>query len=106
MPLSRLRARELIRIPGKSFDELDLDGVASMIEADSSLAPGGNALFDAAALDEFLHNARLTREHLVRIRTELLQGIYLDVQGARWKSVDVESLRRYAGRLRQCNAVD
>ena len=100
------RLRELIKGPKKSFDELDVDEVAAMIEADSTIAPEGNAQFDAAALDTFLHNATLTRPDLIRIRTELLQGIYLDVQGAHWKRIDVDFLRAYAARLRRSGTDD
>jgi hypothetical protein len=101
MPPVRIQLRELIKISGRSFNDLDLTEVASMIEADSALAPFGNAQFDAAALDVFLHNATLTRDDLVRIRAELLQGIYLDVPDAKSKEIDVDFLREYAARLRQ-----
>lgn len=98
--------RELSKGPKRTFDELDIDDAAAMIEADSAIAPEGNAQFDAAALDTFLQDATLTRADLIRIRTELLQGIYLDVQDVRWKRIDVDFLRAYAARLRQSGADD
>ena len=96
----RLRVRQLIK-GEKSFDELELLEVAAMIEADSALAPEGNTQFDAAALDAFLHNATLTRPDLLRIRDELLAGIYRDVGGSTWKQIDTEFLRGYALSLRR-----
>lgn len=90
------KVREAIKTPGKSFDDLSLAEVASMIEADSALSPGGNAEFDSAALDIFLHNIELRREDLQKIRACILERIYTSDNG----TVDVSFLREFAQSLR------
>jgi hypothetical protein len=95
-----LKFQNLIKIPGKSFEDLSYGELASMIEADSSLSPIGNEKFDSGALDVFLHNVEISRPDLLQIRNELLGGIYLDVQGSRIKKVDTRFLLDYASKLR------
>lgn len=99
--MGRSRFRRIIRIPGKTFNDLSLAEVASMIEADSSMSPEGNEQFDSSALDVFLHNANLSRCDLLTVREELLAMIYVSIPGSDCREVDVEFLRHYSARLRE-----
>lgn len=90
---------KIIRIPGKTFDELSHVEVAQMIMADSAITPEGNDYFSGCALDEFLHNAELTRPDLKGIRSDILDSIYIDVDDSNGKRIDVEFLKAYAARL-------
>lgn len=93
--------KRIIKIPGKSFCDLSLEEVASMIDADSSLRPHGNDLFDSCALDEFLHCADLEdREDLISLRAEILENIYIEIPGAKHKETNTDYLRQVAERLR------
>lgn len=67
--------RSVIKIQGKGFNDLSLDEIASMVEADSSISPLGSDLFDSSALDTFLHNAKIEREDLKRVREDILRNI-------------------------------
>jgi len=40
---------DVIKIPGKTFEDLSFEEVALMIEADSSLSPNGNDYFASCA---------------------------------------------------------
>ncbi len=85
----------IIKIPGKSFTDLSVNEVAHMIEADSSISANGNEYFSGCALDEFIHCARLDgRPDLEKIRSDILNNIYIDVQGSREKKINVEYLMR------------
>jgi hypothetical protein len=96
------RSKDIIKIPGKkSFDDLSLQDVGLMIEADSSLSPGGNAFFSSSALDEFLHNAVLERPDLKSIQEEILNNIYLDVEGSRVKVINTEYLKCLSKELKE-----
>lgn len=91
----------IIKIPGKSFTDLSIDEVAYMIEADSSISPTGNEYFSSCALDEFIHCAKLDgRPDLEKIRSDILNNIYIDVQGSKEKKINVEYLKRYCSALR------
>jgi len=89
----------IIKISGKSFNDLDHEEIASMIEADSSLSPEGNEYFSSCALDEFLHNADLRRPDLIELRDEILKNIYIDVEGSRAKEINTEYLKKVAADL-------
>lgn len=90
----------IIKITGKSFNDLDREEIASMIEADSSLSPEGNESFSNCALDEFLHNADLSRPDLIELRDEILRNIYVDVEGSRAKEINTKYLKKIAADLR------
>ncbi|MCC7412731.1 MAG: hypothetical protein IT495_14040 [Gammaproteobacteria bacterium] len=90
---------KIIKIPGKTLDELSLAEVAQMIMADSAISPRGNVNFSSCALDEFLHNAVLTNPELEQIRSDILESIYIDVDGTKEKKINVEFLKTYAARL-------
>ena len=94
------RIHKVIKIPGKTFDDLSWQEVALMIEADSSISPEGNEYFSSEALDEFLHNARLERHDLQELRDEILRHIYIDVEGTRRKAINVDYLKSLASSLR------
>jgi|GEM_PF-1950145 len=93
--------KKIIRIPNKGFDDLSAAEVASMIEADSALSPEGNSEFGSCALDEFLHNATLSRPELLEIRRLILKGMYVPVAGSRHLEVNKEHLLCVAAHLRQ-----
>jgi len=93
--------KKIIKIPGKSFGDLSKEEVALMIEADSSLTKKGNEYFADCALDEFLHSSNLEgNEELQKIRSEILQNIYLDIPGKKQKKINTEFLMQYAKDLR------
>ena len=93
---------KIIKIPGKSFRDLSKEEVALMIEADSSLTKDGNEYFASCALDEFLHSSNLEKnEELQKIKTEILQQIYLDIPGNKHKRINTEFLKQYAKDLRK-----
>ena len=92
---------KIIRIPGKTFDDLSMQEVALMIEADSALSPEGNEYFSSSALDEFLYTTEVTREDLKAVRAEILENIYLDVEGSSEKDINVGFLEAYAAQLKQ-----
>jgi len=72
-----------------------------MIEADSSLSDDGNESFASCALDEFLHGAILNdRPDLQKIRSEILENIYLDIPNSKNKKINTEYLIEYANKLR------
>ncbi len=94
------RSHNVIKIPGKSFEELTLEEVALMIEADSSISPNGNEYFSSCALDEFLHNTNLIRNDLLELQRDILNNIYLDVEGSSEKKINTEYLLGLSKRLR------
>jgi hypothetical protein len=96
-----LLPKKIIKIPGKSFEDLSLLEIALMIEADSSLAEDGNDYFASCALDEFLHCSKLEgRADLQQIRDEILNNIYLDIPDSKSKKINTEFLVQYANDLR------
>ena len=96
-----LSLNEIIKIPGKSFEDLSLIEVALMIEADSSLEQDGNAYFASCALDEFLHCSKLDgRLDLQQIREDILSKIYLDIPDSKSKKINTKFLVQYAESLR------
>lgn len=96
---------KIIKIPGKTFDDLTLQEVALMIEADSSISPEGNDFFASCALDEFLHNTNLNRKDLKGIQKEILRHIYIDIEGVKEKKINVEYLISLVSRLRNGGAL-
>lgn len=92
--------QKIIRIPGKSFDDLDAEEVALMIEADSSLSPNGNTCFSSRALDEFVHFADLRRSDLQRLRDLIRENLYLDLPGRKEKKINTDFLISLAERVR------
>jgi len=98
--------KKIIKIPGKdSFDQMDLEEIALMIEADSAIRPEGTDLFDSCALDEFLHFSELNeRQDLIAIRKRILENIYIDDPGRPNKVINVEFLKHFAAELREQSA--
>lgn len=94
------KAHKVIKIPNKGFDDLSAKEVGLMIEADSSISPGGNDFFASCALDEFLHNAELIRPDLKKIQNEILENIYIDVHGTINKKINTEFLKEMARKLK------
>jgi len=90
----------VIKIPGKTFEDLSLKEVAHMIEADSSISPDGNEYFSSCALDEFLHNTKIEREDLRELQNEILKNIYIYIVGTRDKKVNTDYLISLVMRLR------
>lgn len=90
----------IIKIPGKSFNDLSLLDVVRLIEADSSLSPGGNEFFSSSALDEFLYCSELTKEPLIQIREDILKNIYIEVPGRKEKEINTAFLKQYAEELK------
>ncbi|UJP06214.1 MAG: hypothetical protein LZF61_04355 [Nitrosomonas sp.] len=91
---------DVIKIPGKTFEDLSLEEVALMIEADSSISPEGNEYFASCALDEFLHNTKLERKDLRKLQGEILEHIYIDIKGSQKKKINTEYLMILASKLR------
>jgi len=85
---------DIIKIPGKGFEDLSLKEVGLMIGADSSLSPNGNEYFSSSALDVFLHNTVLKRSDLKALQKEILDNIYLDIPGEKNKKINTEYLRQ------------
>lgn len=94
-----IRSYQVIKIPGKEFNDLSLKEVALMIQADSSLSPDGNKYFAACALDEFLHCAELKKPLLKKIRDEILSEIYIDREGAKYMDINTQFLIDYSNNL-------
>lgn len=92
---------EVIKIPGKTFEDLSLEEVALMIEADSSLSPNGNDYFASCALDEFLHNTELKRKDLRKLQEEILKHIYVELPGLVEKKTNTDYLMAIVSRLRE-----
>lgn len=93
--------QKIIRIPGKSFEDLDAEEVALMIEADSALSPDGNPYFSSRALDEFIHFADLQRSDLKQLRNLIIENIYVDIPGRKEKKIDTAFLIELAERVRR-----
>ena len=93
--------KRIVKIPKKSFEDLTLPEVASMVEADSAFGPNGNRDFDACALDEFLHCFKPKRDDLKEIQSRILANIYLDRPGSEQKDINREYLEATARKLRQ-----
>ena len=94
--------KKIIKIPGKTFSDLSLEEVASMIEADSSLRPEGNEQFASCALDEFLHSGLLKgREDLELVRTRILANIYINIPNQKHKEINTGYLKKAAMQLKQ-----
>lgn len=98
--------KKIIKIPGKSFNDLAPAEVALMIEADSSLAGLGNDSFSSCALDEFLYSNEVNRRDLLILRNYILERIYLDSPGSKHKEVDSDFLRALARRIRSSGSLD
>ncbi|MEE9357304.1 hypothetical protein [Candidatus Vondammii sp. HM_W22] len=94
------RLHDVIKIPGKAFEDLSLEEVAWMIEADTSISPDGNEYFAGCALDEFLHNTELKRRDLKELQEVILDNIYIDVEGSREKRINTEYLIALASELK------
>ncbi len=92
---------KIIKIPGKSFEDLDAKEIALMIEADSSLSPNGNTYFASCALDEFVHFADLQRNDLKRLQKLIRENLYVDVPGKKEKKIDSGFLINLADRVRR-----
>lgn len=97
---------DVIKIPGKTFEDLSVKELALMIEADSSISPEGNEYFASCALDEFLHNTKLERKDLRKLQEEILRYIYIDIEGSREKKINTEYLILLASKLRVSNNLD
>ncbi len=97
--MSFFKAKEIIKIPGKTFDNLSAREVALMIEADSSLSEDGNEFFSSCALDEFLYGAELERKDLCELRDEILQNIYVNVEGQKYKDINTDYLKKLCDKL-------
>jgi len=91
---------DVIKIPGKTFEDLSLEEVALMIEADSSISPNGNNYFASCALDEFLHNTKLKRKDLRKLQEEILKHIYIELPGLDRKKINTDYLMAMVSRLR------
>ncbi len=91
---------DVIKIPGKKFEDLTLEEVALMIEADSSISPNGNVYFASCALDEFLHNTKLKRKDLRKLQEEILKHIYIELPGLDEKKINTDYLMAMVSRLR------
>ncbi len=89
----------IIKIKGKSFEDLTAAEVAKMIMADSAISPNGSELFSSAALDEFLHYDVAYRPELEKIRNDILDEIYIEIPGKKEKEINVEFLKRYSENL-------
>ena len=72
-----------------------------MIEADSSLSPSGNEYFAGCALDEFLYTTTLKRPDLVEIQKEILEHIYIDIEGSKNKKINTTFLKEFAEKLKR-----
>ena len=94
------RMHDVIKIPGKTFEDLSLKEVALMIEADSLISPDGNKYFASCALDEFLHNTKLERKDLKELQEEILRHIYLNIEDSQEKKVDTDYLMSLVSKLR------
>jgi hypothetical protein len=97
---------DVIKIPGKNFEELSINEVALMIEADSSISPDGNEYFASCALDEFLHNTKLKREDLREVQSDILKHIYIEGDSSRTKKVNTEYLKLLASKLKSKSSID
>lgn len=95
------QTHDVIKIPGKTFEDLSLEEVALMIEADSSLSPNGNDYFASCALDEFLHNTKLKRKDLRKLQEEILKHIYVELPGLVEKKTNTDYLMAIVSRLRE-----
>lgn len=98
------QSHKVIKIPGKSFEDLTLGEVTLMIDADSSLSPNGNEYFSSCALDEFLHNTELERSDLRELQAEILENIYIDVDGSRNKKINTSYLKKLSSSLQKRTA--
>lgn len=94
------RKHDVIKIPGKSFEDLSMEEVGWMIEADSSLSPNGNEFFSSCALDEFLHNIEPKRADLKNIQQKILNNIYINIEGSKDKRINTEFLTQFALQLK------
>jgi hypothetical protein len=95
------KSEDIIKIPGKTFEDLSIGEVGLMIDADSSLSPNGNDAFSSSALDVFLHNTVLKRPDLRALQKEILNNIYLDIPGERHKKINTEYLKRLSAELKK-----
>lgn len=95
------QSHSVIKIPGKTFEDLTLEEVALMIDADSSISPEGNEYFSGCALDEFLHNVRLKRSDLRGLQEEILKNIYIVLEGSKNKEIDVDYLKQLSSSLKK-----
>ncbi|KAF0810945.1 hypothetical protein A167_00432 [Alcanivorax sp. S71-1-4] len=98
------QSHKVIKIPGKSFEDLTLREVALMIDTDSSLSPNGNEHFSSCALDEFLHNTELERSDLRQLQEEILKNIYIDVDGSKNEKINTSYLKKLSSSLKERTA--
>jgi hypothetical protein len=94
------KSGDIIKIPGKNFEDLSLEEVGLMIDTDSSFSENGNAYFASCALDVFLHNTDLSRKDLREIQQNILANIYLDIPGSNIKAINKEYLRNLSAKLK------
>ena len=94
-----LGIERIIKIKGKSFEDLSRSEIAEMIMADSAISPEGSERFSASALDDFLYYSIDYPPELEKIRSEILAEIYINVPGQKAKEIDVEFLKRYSKAL-------
>ena len=100
MPL--FKPYKLIKIPGKtSFEDITLQELGLMIEADSSICENGNDYFSSRALDEFLHGTTLKRPDLIKIREYILKDIYINLPESKNKKINVDFLKKTAQELKE-----
>ena len=94
------RMHDVIKMPGKTFEDLSMAEVALMIEADSSISPDGNEYFSSCALDEFLHNIEPKRQDLKDLQTKILNNIYVDIEDSEEKKINTTFLLALASELK------
>lgn len=92
--------KDIIKIEGKTFDDLTVFEVAKMIDADSSLTNEGNEYFSSSALDEFLHNYEPERDDLKRVQKKILENIYVSNEGGIEKEINKEFLISFSKQLK------
>ena len=93
-------SHNVIKIIGKTFEDLTLEEVGLMIDADSSLSSDGNQYFSSCALDEFLHNTELKRGDLRELKEEILRNIYIDIEGSKRKEINTSYLKKLSASLK------
>ncbi len=97
-----IKITKTIKIPSKSsFEDLTIEEIGLMIEADSSISKNGNESFSSSALDDFLHNTVLKRTELAELQSSILENIYIDVPGSNSKEINVKYLKALAAKLKQ-----
>lgn len=87
---------KIIKIPGKSFDELSWGEVASMIDA---CLDGENEAFDAIALNEFIH-WRLRSPPMQTLQREISDNWLLESPHGDTPRLNEPYLRALSAKLR------